>query len=226
MVAAGDGEAATGGHVPRRLLVQVRPRDDPDPAAEDRAKGAQNDAVDEGCEEEFVRVVIGGKSFVHHQIRKMVGLALAILHGHVPEGCLEPALAGRLHFPAPLAPAEPLLLSWNSFWDERRDRWFLDFPPTFAAAAKDYKFQVLYPHVAALCRGTQPGDAGVFDEFLRGLPAHFDSIAAQVGAANSGIPANERWNGLLAAHARLQALGDRIRQEHIERNLRRAAAGE
>lgn len=41
---------------------------------------------------EFVRCVVVGQSFMLHQIRKMIGMAVAIMRGCIPETVLEPVL--------------------------------------------------------------------------------------------------------------------------------------
>ncbi|CAI5468773.1 unnamed protein product [Closterium sp. Yama58-4] len=63
----------------------------------------------------FVRVVIQGESFMLHQIRKMVGTALAVLHGAIPSSMLLPSLARHSRIVLPLAPPQGLLVADCSF---------------------------------------------------------------------------------------------------------------
>lgn len=58
---------------------------------------------------EFAVISIKGQSFMLHQIRKMVGLALAIIRGHTTEETLEKAWTeSRLDIP--MAPGLGLVL--------------------------------------------------------------------------------------------------------------------
>jgi len=60
--------------------------------------------------EVMVRLVVEGSSFMMYQIRKMVGLALAVARGAAPPGCITAALSPHAHVAVPLAPATGLLL--------------------------------------------------------------------------------------------------------------------
>lgn len=79
---------------------------------------------------EVVMVRIEGASFVYHQIRKIVGLCLAVLAGAAPPEVLDAALCGRTILQAPLAPGDtlPRKNGWecvrhaecNVSWNRRR----------------------------------------------------------------------------------------------------------
>lgn len=58
----------------------------------------------------YVTVEVIGQSFLLHQIRRMVGLALIIYHGHAPPQAIPVALCGDSRFPTPTAPPDGLLL--------------------------------------------------------------------------------------------------------------------
>lgn len=69
----------------------------------------------------YVRV--RAHSFLWGMVRKIVGAVGTVAEGRVPEDALRSALAGRSTFPAPLAPAEPLVLwkvdvpgPWTHTW--------------------------------------------------------------------------------------------------------------
>lgn len=59
---------------------------------------------------QWVRIVIIGQSFMLHQIRKMVGMAVAIMRGDAPQGCIRTALQPRRTVPTPMAPEVGLFL--------------------------------------------------------------------------------------------------------------------
>lgn len=68
--------------------------------------------------ETYVKCEVLGQSFLYHQIRKMIGMALAISRGIAPENCLCVALRSRVKFNVPLAPEFPLYLEecvFNSY---------------------------------------------------------------------------------------------------------------
>ena len=75
----------------------------------------------------FVKCEVLGQSFLYHQIRKMVGLAVAISRGVAPENCLMTALKSRMKFNVPVAPEFPLYLeecifnSYNKKWEKDHD---------------------------------------------------------------------------------------------------------
>ena len=60
--------------------------------------------------EQWVRIVIIGQSFMLHQIRKMVGMALAIMRGDAPPNCIKVALQPKRSVPTPMAPEIGLFL--------------------------------------------------------------------------------------------------------------------
>ncbi|QDZ18011.1 tRNA pseudouridine synthase [Chloropicon primus] len=68
--------------------------------------------------ETYVKCEVLGQSFLYHQIRKMIGLALAISRNIAPESVLGLALASRKKFNVPVAPEFPLYLEecvFNSY---------------------------------------------------------------------------------------------------------------
>lgn len=69
----------------------------------------------------YVVVEIFGQSFLLHQIRKMVGLALTIYHGHAPIETLPLALYAHVKIMTPMAPALGLLLD-TLYFDMYNDK--------------------------------------------------------------------------------------------------------
>lgn len=61
--------------------------------------------------EPWVRIRIHGQSFLLNQIRKMVGLALAVYRGHAPADAIHLATDPQRNFGTPMAPELGLLLA-------------------------------------------------------------------------------------------------------------------
>lgn len=100
----------------------------------------------------YVVVEIIGQSFLLHQIRKMVGLALAVYHNHVPEESVQVALLPDVRFATPKAPAEGLLLD-RLYFDQYNKRFEhnLEVPigdETFPDSRIDFKVQHIYKRIA------------------------------------------------------------------------------
>lgn len=69
----------------------------------------------------YVSIVIFGQSFVLHQIRKMVGLALFVYLGRVPPITIPVALSPHVRLPTPTAPSLGLLLD-DLYFDQYNTR--------------------------------------------------------------------------------------------------------
>lgn len=70
---------------------------------------------------EFTTIEITGQSFLLHQIRKMVGLALAVSRGAVPEDILPASVAAENRLRIPTAPGLGLVLEQTYFkWYNQR----------------------------------------------------------------------------------------------------------
>jgi tRNA pseudouridine38-40 synthase len=116
----------------------------------------------------WVRLVVVGQSFILHQIRKMVGTALAVARGVAPPGAIPAALRAGTDVTTPLAPDTGLFLdesvfhTYNRRWGEGRgERLEL---ARFGGAADAFKREAVYPHIAA-----REAADGTMAEFLRGL---------------------------------------------------------
>ena len=106
----------------------------------------------------WVRMVVTGQSFVLHQIRKMVGMAVAEFRGVAPDGCLRHALGSMQHVATPLAPALGLFLdechydAYNRQWGEHQEVLQLE---DWRAAVDVFKGERLYPALAKMDREEQ-----------------------------------------------------------------------
>lgn len=117
----------------------------------------------------WVRLVVVGQSFILHQIRKMVGTALAVARGVAPAGAIPAALRPGTDVTTPLAPDLGLFLdesifeTYNRRWGSGRGE-ALDLSARFGDAAAAFKREAVYPHIAA-----REAADGTMAEFLRGL---------------------------------------------------------
>lgn len=72
--------------------------------------------------EPWVRLVVTGQSFMLHQIRKMVGVAVTVMKGLAPEDAVSLALDPRRDVNTPIAPDVGLFLD-ESIFDTYNSRW-------------------------------------------------------------------------------------------------------
>lgn len=102
--------------------------------------------------EQWVRLVVIGQSFMLHQIRKMVGLAVAIMRGVAPPKCLAAALHPSKDINTPLAPELGLFLV-ETYYDAYNRKWGELHGNVAMAPYQDaidaFKMSPLYPHIAA-----------------------------------------------------------------------------
>lgn len=100
----------------------------------------------------YVVVEILGQSFLLHQIRKMIGLALIVYHQHIPKESIQVALSPDVQFATPKAPAEGLLLD-KLYFDRYNNRFnnTLEVPigdDTFYNSRREFKLHHIYKHIA------------------------------------------------------------------------------
>ena len=106
------------------------------------------------CGEPYVLVRISGVSFVLHQIRHMIGTALAVTHGVLPPDAAELALATSLHVCAsPLAPGCGLLLNRIFWYDIGTATEETAYAPWQLADMEAFKREAVYPHIHGLYQG-------------------------------------------------------------------------
>lgn len=100
----------------------------------------------------YVSVEIFGQSFLLHQIRKMIGLALFIYFGHAPQETIPVALCPNVKIPTPMAPALGLLLDSLTFETyNSRHQTVLERPVSvdaFSDAKEQFKLQQIYRKIA------------------------------------------------------------------------------
>jgi tRNA pseudouridine38-40 synthase len=99
----------------------------------------------------WVRTVVIGQSFMLHQIRKMIGMALAEFRGEAPTGCLKYAL-GTFHTArTPMAPDLGLFLdecyyeAYNDRWGHQNEHLHLS---DWQSEVDEFKKERLYPALA------------------------------------------------------------------------------
>ena len=99
----------------------------------------------------WVRRVVVGQSFMMHQIRKMIGLAVAVARGSAPREAIGMALSPYRSFPVPMAPELGLFLD-KTFFDAYNNRWGDDRDGVLTL--DDYQQEVIAFKVAILHFGT------------------------------------------------------------------------
>lgn len=75
--------------------------------------------------QQWVRLVVTGQSFMLHQIRKLVGTAVAVMRGDAPPACVQLALAPERSVVTPMAPELGLFLD-EAVFQSYNDRWGAD----------------------------------------------------------------------------------------------------
>ncbi|XP_027149942.1 tRNA pseudouridine synthase A-like [Coffea eugenioides] len=101
---------------------------------------------------EFVKCEVIGQSFMLHQIRKMIGLAVAIMRNIAPESLIETAFRQDVDINVPMAPEVGLYLdecffsSYNQKWKDSHEELSMQ---TYAEEAEDFKMQYIYSHIAS-----------------------------------------------------------------------------
>ena len=151
---------------------------------------------------------IAGLAFVLHQIRHMVGAALAVTNRVVPRDAVAVALNSPLRVDvSPLAPGCGLLLDQIEFFDTRLGRVEAAVPHAARHAMEAFKEEVVYPHVHGLY------EAGIYADFLeqlrRGaLTQEFEGEQAAVRLRR----VHALWEEGLAARSAARAEKQRLRQ--------------
>ncbi|XP_075520591.1 uncharacterized protein LOC142553924 [Primulina tabacum] len=100
---------------------------------------------------EFVKCEVVGQSFMLHQIRKMIGLAVVIMRNLTPVSLFETVFEQKVNINVPMAPEVGLYLdecfftSYNKKWKDSHEELSLK---GFSEEAEDFKMMYIYPYIA------------------------------------------------------------------------------
>lgn len=101
---------------------------------------------------DFVKCEVIGQSFMLHQIRKMIGLAVAIMRNCAPESLIVTAFRRDVNINVPMAPEVGLYLdecfftSYNSKWKDTHEEVSLK---AYLEEAEEFKVKYIYSHIAS-----------------------------------------------------------------------------
>ncbi|XVF83049.1 hypothetical protein PTKIN_Ptkin16aG0101200 [Pterospermum kingtungense] len=101
---------------------------------------------------DFVKCEVVGQSFMLHQIRKMIGMAVAVMRNCAPESLIETALRKDVHINVPTAPEvglyldECLFASYNQKWKDSHEELSLK---AYEEEAEEFKMKFIYSHIAS-----------------------------------------------------------------------------
>nr|CAD1844774.1 unnamed protein product [Ananas comosus var. bracteatus] len=102
---------------------------------------------------DFVKCEVVGQSFMLHQIRKMIGLAVAVMRNCAPESLMEVALKKEVRINVPTAPEvglyldECLFSSYNKKWRDSHEEISM---ASYAEEAEEFRMKHIYPHIAQM----------------------------------------------------------------------------
>uniref|UniRef100_A0A0D6QW55 Pseudouridine synthase I TruA alpha/beta domain-containing protein n=2 Tax=Araucaria cunninghamii TaxID=56994 RepID=A0A0D6QW55_ARACU len=101
---------------------------------------------------DFVRCTVVGQSFMLHQIRKMMGLAVAVMRGCAPESIIDTSLRKDVHMNVPTAPELGLFLD-ESFFPAYNQKWQATHEEIslkgFEQQILEFKQKYIYKHIAS-----------------------------------------------------------------------------
>ncbi|OMO65598.1 Pseudouridine synthase I, TruA [Corchorus capsularis] len=101
---------------------------------------------------DFVKCEVVGQSFMLHQIRKMMGMAVAVMRNCAPESLIETALRKDVHINVPTAPEvglyldECLFASYNQKWKDSHEELSMK---AYEEEAEEFKMKFIYSHIAS-----------------------------------------------------------------------------
>ncbi|XP_039060039.1 tRNA pseudouridine synthase A-like [Hibiscus syriacus] len=101
---------------------------------------------------DFVKCEAVGQSFMLHQIRKMIGVAVAIMRNCTPESLIKTALRKAVHINVPTAPEVGLYLdecifsSYNQKWKDTHEELSMK---AYAEEAEEFKMKFIYSHISS-----------------------------------------------------------------------------
>lgn len=146
---------------------------------------------------EFVSLRVLGQSFMLHQIRKMVGVTVAVMRGDLPERHIDKALTSKSTIAVPMAPevglflSEPLFAAYNNRWGKHIEK--LDVAARFGEPLERFKQERIYPYIAGIER-----HEGAFAHWLRSLNTS-SYLPAETGPAQSSHRAPPLGRAMLAS---------------------------
>ncbi|KAF0934780.1 hypothetical protein E2562_028635 [Oryza meyeriana var. granulata] len=102
---------------------------------------------------DFIRCEVVGQSFMLHQIRKMVGLAVAVMRNSAPESIYDVAFRKDVNLNVPTAPEVGLYLdecmftSYNKKWKDSHEAVSME---PYSEEAEEFKIKYIFSHIAAM----------------------------------------------------------------------------
>ncbi|KAI0489058.1 hypothetical protein KFK09_028899 [Dendrobium nobile] len=102
---------------------------------------------------EFIKCEVVGQSFMLHQIRKMIGLAVALMRKCAPEALMDKALRPDVNINVPTAPEVGLYLdecffsSYNKKWKDSHEALTME---AYAEEVEEFKLKHIYSHIASM----------------------------------------------------------------------------
>ncbi|KAL6634896.1 hypothetical protein ACP70R_027567 [Stipagrostis hirtigluma subsp. patula] len=146
---------------------------------------------------DFVRCEVVGQSFMLHQIRKMIGLAVAVMRNCAPESIYDVAFRKDVNLNVPTAPEVGLYLdecmftSYNKKWKDSHEAVSME---PYSEEAEEFKIKYIFTHIAAMEH--KEGAVALWLHSLnhRNYPdfRYMDTVGteARVGAEAAGTEAN------------------------------------
>ncbi|EFH69363.1 tRNA pseudouridine synthase family protein [Arabidopsis lyrata subsp. lyrata] len=101
---------------------------------------------------DFVKCEVVGQSFMLHQIRKMIGLAVAVMRNYAPESLIETAFKKDVRINVPMAPEVGLYLdecfftSYNKRFKGSHEEVSME---EFKEVAEEFKWKYVYSHIGS-----------------------------------------------------------------------------
>ncbi|KAE8708995.1 putative pentatricopeptide repeat-containing protein [Hibiscus syriacus] len=101
---------------------------------------------------DFVKCEVVGQSFMLHQIRKMIGVAVAVMRNCAPESLIETALRKDVCINVPTAPEVGLYLddcffsSYNQKWKDSHEELSMK---DYEEEAEEFKMKFIYSHIGS-----------------------------------------------------------------------------
>ncbi|XP_072958143.1 uncharacterized protein [Typha angustifolia] len=102
---------------------------------------------------DFIKCEVVGQSFMLHQIRKMIGFAVAMMRNCAPESLMDVALRKDININVPTAPEVGLFLdecffsSYNKKWMDSHEVLSME---AYAEEAEEFKMKHIYSHIASM----------------------------------------------------------------------------